>query len=65
MAEKLEPGWYWVKWPRMVDWEVSRVLVSSLPYPVWTYGDGTTARQPALIGPRITPPADSGEAGRG
>lgn len=66
-AEKLEPGWYRVKWRARGNWEPvyisdwNRLLLAfSKEIPPGRI-PGANMVQPALIGPRIEPPADSGE----
>lgn len=59
-AEKLEPGWYWVKWVAESDWRPAEWITETcFPLHWWTFYEGrpTFDRQPAIIGPRIEPPA--------
>ena len=62
MTATLEPGWDWVRRGRAakdrqpLKWDGDWWFAPS------GYGDGLThVDKPAIIGPRIEPPADSGE----
>lgn len=61
-TDKLEPGWYWVKWGALFDrWSpgywIDGVWWSEKSRAMWE------EPAPAVVGPRLTPP-DS-DAGRG
>jgi len=60
-AEKLEPGWYWVRAEKspLAHWEP---LILSDDGKWRVPSDGyVLVVPPAIIGPRIEPPVDSGE----
>jgi len=56
-AERLEPGWYWVKEYVEDEWEPARFISR---WRTIAFPEGLR-EPPAIIGPRIEPPADSGE----
>lgn len=53
-AEKLEPGWYWVKLEYGLFWEAACLLSNGM----WRMVAVLYPRKgrPAIIGPRIEPP---------
>lgn len=60
-AEKLEPGWYWVKWTPTMEEPCPMAWRDDL----WWHSDGLnwmfvdpSEGQPAIIGPRLTPPTE-------
>lgn len=57
MAEKLEPGWYWVKQRELMNWRIAKLTDMGW----WHVNFLGTHEAPAIIGPRIEPPVDSGE----
>lgn len=56
-TDKLEPGWYWVRETRTEDWTTAEK--NSLGW--WLPGFSYPLPTVAIIGPRLTPPVDSGE----
>lgn len=55
-AEKLEPGWYWVRVYSGGDWVPAHWLETR--YGCW-HVSGYPLSLPAIIGPRLTPPEHS------
>jgi hypothetical protein len=57
MAEKLEPGWYWVRWREDGDWWPERIEAGGYNLaPGGLSSDPRFHRYPVSLGPRIEPP---------
>lgn len=64
MTDKLEPGWYWVRWldEPWWKWEIAHLRKLKCSRLRWNYFEdpvGRYGRSPAIIGPRLTPPEGS------